>query len=192
MIDEVTQKKRPSSARPRFGWTAWEATLGYIAAQHSRDAILKLVVSSDGASLHWSAILTWAGKTEAVEERSDLGDALSKLWHVIERHHRIFHSPEAAVRRPSGYASDQWFDESTLELLNRLLHVSQSAFRQKQWLIVILYYPAEHPDMRVQMRLLADQHTTMVGARGPALREACRQLYQNAAPVFAAQIRQYH
>jgi hypothetical protein len=44
----------------------------------------------------------------------------------------------------------------------------------------------ENPNLRVQARLLAKDNSVHIGGRGPTIRDACRDLYRNAAPGYFA------
>jgi hypothetical protein len=164
---------------------AWEATVGYISSHHSPDATLKLQVTSLAADLRWSASLSWGGQFEEARDRTQLVEALRDLWHEVELSHEIFTAPEDAVKRPVNYADDAWFDDRTTETLDRLVQVTQTVF-EDDWQIIIIYQPVESPDKRLQARLLAENNIVHVGGRGPSLREACANLYHNAAREYAS------
>jgi hypothetical protein len=103
----------------------------------------------------------------------------------VEHEHQIFKTLEAASRRPSNYPADRWVDEDTLTTLNRLIAVTESVFEQ-QWMLIVVYQAVENPNLRVQARLLAKDNTIHIGGRGPTIRDACRDLYRNAAPDYFA------
>jgi hypothetical protein len=189
--NEAHQPVRLLPRRLPNGLLAWQATLAYIAAQHSPDALLELkinpVVHNDAAvpDIGWSAQVSWGTKTEQVEGAPTLQAALTLLWHEVERNHVIFISEEDTVRRPVGYSADEWIDSHSHDILWRVLETTQAVFGH-DWQLVMIYQPTDTPHLRVQMRLLANNNTVTVGGRGPALIDAARDLYRNAAPAYAA------
>lgn len=181
---------RPVRLVPRRlpnGLLAWQATLGYISAQHSPDSLLEVhVYPTREEETRWSANVSWGKKQEAVQDQLTLGEALNQLWQKVERNHYIFISEEDTVRRPSGYEPDEWIDGHTLDMLTRMIETTEVAFPQ-DWRIIMTYQPVDMPEMRVQMRLLAKGNSITIGGRGPALLDAARELYRNAAPIYALQ-----
>lgn len=182
---DTTIPRRPLPQRPRLGWQAWEATLGYMSLHHSPDALLKLQIYPLGGHSGWAASLSWAGFSEHVRDRESFGEALDDLWREVNNNHVIFLTSEAAVRQPASYHSDEWLDPRTQEALDRLIRVTRAVF-ENDWLLLLIYQPVEHPEARVQLRLLARDNTVRVGGRGPSLREACAELYRNAARYYSA------
>ncbi|MDQ7027428.1 MAG: hypothetical protein Q9P01_14680 [Anaerolineae bacterium] len=182
-MNDVTQHIRPAPKRPRWGWLAWEATVGYISQYHSPDATLKIEVYPGKHIVNWAASLTWGGNTEEVRDCLSLAEVLSSLWSEVEKHQDLFHSFDAAVRRPTNYADDDWLDEHTYEGLSRLIHVTDTVF-QGDWLIVIVYRPVDEPDQRLKTRLIAEHIEVNRGGNGATLRNACRDLYHKAAPIY--------
>jgi hypothetical protein len=55
---------------------------------------------------------------------------------------------------------------------------------QGDWLIVLVYRSVAEPDKRLQTRLIAEQAAVNRGGNGATLRDACRDLYHNAAPIY--------
>lgn len=182
MSDNATMSKRPIPARPRLGWLAWEATLGYMSAYHSPDATLKLEAVYNRA-MSWKASVVWGAQREAVEGKETIGIALGALWEMVNAHHIIFHAPEMAVKSPSGYGPDEWLDNRFEQALKRLIYVSGALF--EDWSLIFVYRPIERADIRTQSRLIALAHAVSVGGNGPTLFDACVSLYHNAAPIFA-------
>lgn len=179
-----TVPKRPMPRRPRYGWQAWESTIGYMNNYHSPDIVLKLVVCPAGdESVHWSAILSWGERNAAVKEKNTLAAALRELWLSVKRDYTVFEQDEAAIRQPLNYKDDEWFDERTSELLQRLVQVNRSVFGT-DWQVLIIYQPVENPDIRVQARLLAQDKMVQVGGNGATVQDACHRLYTNAAPIY--------
>jgi hypothetical protein len=182
-MSDTTQHSRPAPKRPKWGWLAWEATVGYISLHHSPDATLKLEVYPGEHVVNWGAALTWGGNSEEVRDQLSLGEALSNLWSQVEKHQDLFHSFDAAVRRPANYADDDWLDEPTHEALSRLVHVTDTVFHG-DWQIVVLYRPVSEPEKRLQARLIAEHIEVNRGGNGATLRDACRDLYHKAAPIY--------
>lgn len=180
-----TQNRRPLPPRPEFGLVAWQMTMGYISKHHSPDAILKIQAypDSDG-TIRWAASVTWGSQDEAVRDQLSLGAALTNLWHEVEQHHRIFHYPEDAMRRPYGYEETEWLDIATHDVLHRLLWTIQTVYN-RDWLLISVYHPTEAPAMRVQARLIAPAANQRIGGRGPSMGDALHDLFRNAAPAFA-------
>jgi hypothetical protein len=180
---EKTQADRPVPKRPRWGWMAWEATVGYIHQYHSPDAMLKLEIYPMDYIMGWAASLSWSEKQETVRDQQSFADALNQLWKLVEQNHNLVNSLEMAVRRPVNYGDDDWLDEPTYEAFSRLVNTSDTIF-QGDWQIIILYRPIEVANKRVQTRLIADGTVVNNSGNGPTLRDACRQLFHNAAPIY--------
>lgn len=180
---EQTQADRPVPKRPKWGWLAWEATVGYIHQKHNSDATLKLEVYPMEYIMGWSASLSWGDWQESVSDQQSFADALNSLWKKVEQNHNLLNSLEAAVRRPVSYGDDEWLDEVTYEAFSRLINTTDTIF-QGDWQIIFLYRPVEKAEKRVQTRLIADNSVVNRGGNGPTLRDACRQLFHNAAPIY--------
>ncbi|GEM_PF-480164 len=186
----ITKSTKPIRLLPRRlanGLLAWQATLAYISAQQSPDALLELMAYpvEESQAVQWSATVSWGKKKESVRDLPSLQAALDTLWQEVERNHVIFISEEDTVRRPSGYAPNEWIDAHTAEILGRFIETTHAVFTSG-WRVVIIYHAIESPLSRVQMRLLAEGNTVTAGGRGPALIDATRDLYRNAAPAYAA------
>lgn len=181
--DTITKDSRPMPQRPTLGWKAWEATVGYIVTQHSPDAILKMQVYPMSEQIRWAASLTWGHNAESVREASSLPRVLKALWNKVEQEHDIFHTLEAATKRPAMYMDNRWIDASTQEMLDRLVTITHKSFGD-DWLIMIMYRPVESANDRLQARLLASNNSVHRSGRGPSLRDACRDLYHNTIPNF--------
>ncbi len=183
MSDEKTHANRPLSRRPKHLWYAWEATVGYIHNTHSADATLRLTIQPEEHYIAWSASLTWGGNIEKVDDAVAFSIALNDLWSVVEQNHNLLDTLEAATRRPANYDDDNILDEPTFEVFSSLVNSTDTVF-QGDWQIMISYRPIEAAEKRVQTRLTADNHKVTKSGNGTTLREACRNLLRNAAPVF--------
>lgn len=183
MADHDTAHSIPLPKRPPTGLQAWLATIGYISAEYSADAALTIrAVPAVEERIGWAAEATWGHNRESVDNQPTLHSALRELWKLVERNHVIFKSMEAATRRPANYRDDDWLDTDTRAMLDRLIMVTRAACGDN-WRLMIIYQALDNPDLRVQARLMAKDR--QVGGRAPSIREACRDLYRNAAPVFA-------
>jgi hypothetical protein len=178
-----TLPQRPTPKRPENGLLAWQATVGYISAEHSPDALLTLQAMLVEEYLVWAASVTWANAGGAVENCPSLPHALHDLWLEVARNHRIFNSLEAAVRQPSNYGEHEWVDVDTQDILDKISQNSALVFGE-DWKLVMIYQPVEAPHLRVQARLLARNNAVQIGGRGATFREACRELYRSAAKDF--------
>lgn len=181
-----TAMMRPLPDRPKYGWIAWEATVGYMSAHLSPDVTLKLSTypgQEEGASIHWGASITWAQEHEEVNDFPAPHEALAQLWRVVDQTHSIFSMTEDAVKRPAHYNDNQWFDNWTAEIMQRLVRVTHAVFKD-DWMIVMVYRPVESMDGRIQARLIAKDNEVQVGGRGSSLGDGCRQLYHNAATIY--------
>lgn len=183
MTDITTIPRRPKPNRPRWGWTAWEATVGYIAQHHSPDATLKLEIHPMAHVIGWGATLSWGGQREAVTEMHSFPGALTTLWQKVEQSHDIFKSLDALAKRPADYGDDHWLDEQTYAIFSRLVNATDTVLTG-DWQIIMTYRPVDMPDKRHQTRLIAQSGAISRAGRGPTLREACRSLYHNVAPVY--------
>jgi hypothetical protein len=179
-----TLRKMPRPKRPLNGLLAWQATIGYISLQYSPDALLKLQVYPLPEGARWSASASWGQQEEQVRDLLSLPAALRDLWQEVDQHHHIFQSEEDAVRGPVDYEEHQWVDPRTHETLTRLIRVTQAVF-PNDWQLIVAYQPIETSSTRVQARLLARNSKLQVGGRGPTVRDACHDLYTNAAPLYA-------
>lgn len=181
--DNRTQSARPLPKRLKLGWQAWEATVGYIAQEHALDATLTVSLYPSEGIVTWAATLTWGENQESIEDCVSLPFALNELWQKVVVRHVIFKTLESASRQPIGYTDDQWLDEPTEAILSRLVGVTATIF-QEDWRLLLIYRPVETPEDRVHIRLIARQDTVLWGGKGITLRDACRNLYINATPVF--------
>lgn len=181
--DDTMPERPPFPQRPRSGWAAWSATVGYIAQQYSPDATLKIEIYPMEHIIGWKASLTWGEHEVMVEDRHSLAMVLSALWQRVETLYHIFETPEDAIRKPAGFDDDNWLDERTYEVFSRLVNVTDTVFRGN-WKVVVLYRPIEDPERRVQTRLIADDVKVNRGGFGPTLRDASRDLYHKAAVVY--------
>lgn len=176
---------RPSSFnRPHTGLAAWEATVGYIATEHSPDAMLTLRAYPEAEETIWSAELTWGQNKEQLGGVDTLADVLRELWLKVEQSHVIFKSSEDAVRKPAGYGNFDWIDSDTKDALDRLAWVTSVVFKD-DWTLISIYQPTDNPTARVQMRLVARDTTVHINGRGASMRDAATQLYRNATPYFS-------
>ena len=180
-----TAPMRPLPNRPRYGWTAWEATAGYMSANLSPDVMLKLWAypNPEEESVLWSASITWAQEHEKVDDFASPHSALAQLWRVVDQAHSIFGMTEDAVKRPAHYKDADWFDSWTAEILQRLVRVTHAVFKH-DWTLVFVYRPIETMDARIQARLIADGNQVQIGGRGSSLGDGCRQLYHNSATTY--------
>ncbi|QPC81612.1 hypothetical protein G4Y79_18230 [Phototrophicus methaneseepsis] len=184
--EEETIIRTPASERPRYGWDAWLAIIGYLAEAHSPDALLRLALTSEGdGTIKWSATVQWGNQTEVVHNSPSLSEAMISLWRTVEANHRLFNTPQDRLHSPASYAADIWLDERSFNALDSLVTISQRLY-QDDWHLVFVYQPSELSYMRVQARLLACQYTIYKGGRGATLREACQSLYHNAMDLFTA------
>ncbi|NJL56816.1 hypothetical protein HC928_17955 [bacterium] len=109
------------------GLLAWQATVGYISTHHSPDALLEFAAypAQDNNRVCWSSQISWAKSLEIIRDAAALEDALAALWQTLAREHLIFFSDEDALRQPSGYATGQWLDTFTGQILERLVATAQ-------------------------------------------------------------------
>lgn len=181
----TTTTRRALVPRPPTGLQAWQTTLGYMSSYHSPDAILSIRAVPDDEGIHWSAAVTWGNRVESVRDQATLADVLRVLWQTVDQHHNIFLAPEDTTRAPSGYEDQEWLDIDTREILHRLILTTQTVF-DMDWQLVIFYRPLDTPQRRVQMRLIANGGTVIVGGRGASQIDATHAVFRHAAPVFAA------
>lgn len=182
-MNDSTKSERPLPKRPQWGWMAWEATVGYIAKHHSPDAMLKIEIYPGEYIIGWAASLSWGTIIEEVRDKTSLADVLSSLWRRIEQNHDLLQTMEAAVRRPANYEDNHWLDEKTYEAFSRLVSTTDTIF-QGDWMVVVMYRPIEEAKHRLNTRLLAENNSINRGGHGPTLRDACRDLYHKAIPIY--------
>ena len=183
-MSDPAAAKQP--ARPETGFGAWQATLGYISTNYSPDARLILYIYPRDHQVLWAGRVAWGPVVEEYVDAPGLPAVLGRLWQQVEHYHTVFDTPEDKVRRPVGYIRTQWIDLPTQDVLHRILWTVRLAFLD-DWCMMVVYQTLEDPSMRVQMRLMGKENTVIVGGRGPSLLEAARDLFRNAAPVFARQ-----
>jgi hypothetical protein len=184
-MDE-TLHSRPLPKRPETGLLAWLATIGYLSAEYSPDAMLTLRVAPASDGVQWGAACTWGQQHESVEGKATFAAALRDLWAILAANHDIHKTAESAIKSPAHYKEHQWLDAPTMETLERLIAVTTAAFKS-DWQLIIVYQASEKPTARVQARLVARDQQMRSGGRGASIRDACRDLYRNAAPgVFAS------
>lgn len=187
MAADKTAHARPMPDRPRYGFLSWQATIGYIANEYSPDALLTVAVAPRAEVILWQAIASWGQFAESVYDRPSLGAALTDLWREVDRHHDLIRTLEASARRPINYPDDQWFDSATQQALDRILSAVADTFNS-DWRLTMIYQPIQHSDMRVQVRLTANQEGVNAGGRGATVMDACRSLYRNAAGSLQASV----
>ncbi len=181
-----TLPNRPGSMpnRPKTGLAAWEATVGYIAAEYSPDALLTMRAYPDDEENKWAALLEWGVNREGVDDMDTLPAALRDLWRVVNEGHVIFKTSADAIRKPAGYGEFDWVDADTQDALDRLLWVVRVVFKA-DWSIIILYQPTDNPSVRVQIRMIARDDSVHISGRGATVKDAATQLYRNATPYFS-------
>lgn len=183
MSEPKTTPTRPLPSRPPTGLLAWQSTMGHISSHFSPDAILKIQATTREARVQWSAVVSWGEVSETVNDQPSLAATLRELWRVVSHNHGIYERLEDAIKGPYNYDDTEWIDLVTQESLQRLIWVTQIVF-PGDWLLLIIYQPIESPAARMQMRLIAQENTITVGGHGPALVDACRALFRNAAPYY--------
>ena len=180
----TTAYMRPLPNRPKYGWSAWEATAGYMSTHLSPDVTLKLsAFPVESNKVQWTASITWSQEYEQAGDFSAPHQALAQLWRTVDQSHSIFGMTEEAVKRPAHYKDSEWFDSWTAEILQRLVRVTHAVFKD-DWTLVMVYRPIESMDSRIQARLIAKDASVQIGGRGPSLGDGCRQLYHNSATTF--------
>jgi len=181
-----TIASRPLPSRPHNGLLAWEATIGYISGQYSLDAMLTIrAYPTPAGGVAWSVMASWGKISEQVRDVPSLPAALRDLWQQVDQHHVIFEHREAILKRPANYSDNEWLDADTKAILERVLQVTRTVYGA-DWQVVLVYQPVERPELRFQARLIALAETVKTGGHGPSMRDACRDLYRNAAHHFAA------
>lgn len=180
--NDDTHAERPKRLRQKWGWLAWQAVVGEIAERHNPDATLSLHIYPMPHIIGWGTTLQWGGRREETHEHISFPAAFDALWGLLTQHHmQMTHSLD--VPEPIGYSDDAWLDDKTNEAFSRLVHVTDTVF-QGEWRILIIYRPSEVPLQRVQARLIADDTRVIRAGSGATLRDASRQLYHNAAPMY--------
>lgn len=179
-----TATRPPLPSRPRDGWQAWVATVGYIALHHSPDATLNLQASPSSAkTIGWCATLTWGTFREQVDNAVSLEMALQDLWQECHHNHPLFNDIDVLARAPINYDDNNWLNPNNRLILDRVLKVTWAVF-ETNWRLVILYHPDERADSRVQTRLLAEDNLVLVGGKGATLLDALRMLFHRAARIY--------
>ncbi|MCC6612609.1 MAG: hypothetical protein IT320_03965 [Anaerolineae bacterium] len=182
-MDSKTRRLPRLPKRPENGLLAWQATVGFISMIYSPDATLTVKVQPEGDKRVWQASIEFGGRQEQVLARASLAEALRDLWLQLEANFTVFPNPADAVRRPANFADDKWLDADTARTLDALIDLTQTVFAQ-DWRMMIVYQAVDTPSQRVKMRLFAHNNAVAIGGQGPSLREACRNLYRNAAPQY--------
>jgi hypothetical protein len=184
VIDEDTKTQLPTVPRPENGFAAWQATLGYINRNHCPDARMVLKIYPISHQIRYGARVLWGPVVEEVWHETSIPDAMATLWSLVDQNYQIFATPHESRRSPTGYNLMEWFDLNTQDVLHRLIWTAHRVFGSN-WKIVLFYRTFGSPPQRVQMRLLARDNTVIVGGRGPNVIHAARNLFHNAADIFA-------
>lgn len=188
MTDTETVHARPMPKRPETGLLAWQSTLGYISARYSLDAMLMLQVYPQAmGKLAWAAKTSWGHYTEEVRDCPSLPAVLRDLWTEVDRNNIIFETAEAISKRPVYYDDTEWLDEDTRLTLDRLIQLNWTAF-EADWMLIVVYQPVDNPNTRLQTRLIAQNHSVQISGHGPTMRDACHDLYRNAARNYSASV----
>jgi hypothetical protein len=181
-----TLHARPTPKRPQYGLLAWQATVRYICTEYNPNAMLifrAYVVR--GGVIAWTATLSWGTEMVEVKDMPSLGIALSELWLEVEKRHKLLKTFEAMAKRPIDYEDDQWLDPQTEYIFDHLIRVTYSVFTN-DWTLAIFYQPVETAETRVQAMIMANKNRVRINGQGPAMEEACRALFANAAREYAA------
>jgi hypothetical protein len=184
-MDNKTIQLRRMPQRPANGLLAWQATVGYISAEYNTDTTLTLKATPGDEATKWHAAISWGDIQAQVADADTLPIALRDLWLELDKTTTVFKTPQDAVRQPALYQEQQWIDGDTARALESLIEVTGGVF-QHDWLLMVIYRAVESPAQRVKMRLIAKDSSVQIGGQGPSLREACRDLYRNAAPGYFA------
>lgn len=176
---------RPLPKRPANGLLAWQATIAYISNEYSADASLSFRAYPQGKGFGWGASVSWSGENLSVRDFPALGLALEALWLETESRYDLLKTPEALARRPAEYRADQWLDAQTEYILERLLQTTARVF-DRDWALALFYQPIEQPAARVHGFLMAKEGKVRIRGQGPALEDACRDLFRSAAKDYAA------
>jgi hypothetical protein len=178
-----TIPSRPLPKRPENGLLAWEATIGYICTQYSLDALLMFRAYPLNGGVAWEATASWGQNGEHVHDQPSLASALRELWRQVDRNHVIFEHREAVIKRPANYGDHEWSDTDTKIILERVLQVTRTVYGT-DWVLSWIYQPVERAEIRFLARLVAKEHNVVTSGQGVSMREACRDLYRNAAHHF--------
>jgi hypothetical protein len=173
--------------RPEYGLSAWQIVLGYINANYSPDAHLKLEACPDATRVQWEGTVSWGQSSESVTQQPSIADVLSRLWARVEHYQHKLDFSKIQHSLPRDYEQGEWLDLSTQDILHRVLWLIATAFDGQDWRLVMVYHPAEKPNYRVKTRLLLPQGS-FVGGRGANFVEALRDCFRNAIPVFSEYI----
>ncbi len=171
------------SLRQPWGWFAWLAVVGYIQEAHSPDVTLVLEMYPRAGVVLWASELAFGGNRVEVRDKLGFGPALNDLWEVVVTTFAAFNAPHLPVQPPVGYDDDQWIDAATLDALTRLVGVTSTVF-EEDWRLIVYYRPVPTPSERIQARLIAKRGAVSRAGRGATLRDACRNLFHNAAPDY--------
>jgi hypothetical protein len=171
------------SLRQPWGWFAWLAVVGYIQEAHSPDVTLVVEMYPREGVVLWASELAFGSDRVEVRDKFGFGPALNDLWEVVAATYAAFAAPQLPVQPPTGYEDDQWADAATLDSLTRLVGVTSTVFKE-DWRLIVYYRPVPVPDDRTQARLIAKRGTVSRAGRGATLRDACRNLFHNAAPDY--------
>jgi hypothetical protein len=182
MNDKTVQLPRMPKRSPT-GLLAWQATVGFISQVYSQDVALMLHAYPVDGDVRWRAGIAWGQVQAQIDAAVTLAAALRDLWPALERVFTVFDNPLDAVRAPTGYADNAWVDADSARTLAALTELSQAVF-PGDWALVIVYQAVENPGQRVKLRLLARNQSVQVSGQGPSVREACRDVYRNAAPEY--------
>lgn len=181
-VNDDSHAEHPKRSRQKWGWLAWQAIVDDIAQRHNPDATLTLHIYPMTHIIGWGTTLQWGGRREETQEHISFPAAFDALWVLLTQHHTHM-MQSLTVPEPTGYSDDAWLDEKTNDAFSRLVHVTDTVF-QGEWRILIIYRPSEVPQQRVQARLIADDTRVTRAGSGATLRDASRQLYHNAAPMY--------
>ncbi len=173
--------------RPEYGFSAWQLVLGYINANYSPDAHLKLEASPQDGRVQWGGMVSWGTAHEDVDGQNSLADVLRLLWGRMEHYRHQFDLSEIEHSFPVGYGQAEWLDLPTQDILHRLLWLIGTSFAEQDWRLVMVYHPAEKPQYRVKTRLLLPQGA-FIGGGGANCVEALRDCFRNAIPAFSEQL----
>lgn len=180
-----TLPNRPMPNRPKTGFLAWQATIGHISIHLSMDAVLTIQAYPFDGSVGWAAQASWGQNQEEFRDAPTFGGALAELWREVSHNHVIFTTLETAIKQPANYAEDEWLDQQTESVLNRLIQVTQAVFDQ-DWKLAIFYYPVQQPDQRVVARLIVTPNSIQIGGKGASLLDTLHDLFRHAAAQYSA------
>jgi hypothetical protein len=180
-----TIPSRPLPKRPDNGLLAWEATIGYLSTQYSLDATLVVRAYPAGTGTVWGATAAWGQHGEHISDQASLAAALRELWRQVDRNHVIFEQREAVIKRPANYSDNQWIDNDTQVILERVIQVTRVVYGA-DWQLAWIYQPVEKPELRFLARLTAQGQAVSTSGQGRSMGDASRDLYRNAAHHFVA------